>query len=330
MKFVDFLKTFVSPIRMVKYKYMSILISICIFVLGSYLLAIPARPYIVKNMDKLVENDNYLYLQSLTEMPVNDLTNAIFTELTNKQCAADETGALVCKNMGTELVDGKEVPVTLYKTSLEYTNNDGMIIHFDFVIDLFGEDNYPQYYPEREYVYSNEKFPDIDKKEYYLIVFWKDSIYYQAHPMNIASANVTHNDVKLSTLSQKAFFANIKTFDFAEFKNDTHYAKEYLVERIKVGHIPNFVGQYSLSTFIFCVIFTLVIALLFWLMFRKTGRLKSFKEYYNIAAITSILPTILVFGLMWIHINMVSYYIFVFSVYYLFVLYKINNSSKIL
>lgn len=330
MKIVNFLKSLVSPVRMVKYKYMSVLISICIFVLGSYLLAVPARPYIVKNMDKLVENDNYLYLQSLTKMPVNDENNLVFKELEDKQCAADETGTLVCKNMGTETVDGVDVEKTLYKTSLEYTNNDGMIIHFDFVIDLFDEDNNPQYYPEREFVYSNEKFPDVDKKEYYLIVFWKDSIYYQAHPFNIASANVVHDDVKISTLSQKAFFGNIKSFDFSEFKNDTFHAKNYLVERIKVGHIPNFVGQYSLSTFIFCVIFTLVISLLFWLMFRKTGRLKSFKEYYNIAAIVSILPTLLVFGLMWIHINMVSYYIFVFSIYYLFVLYKINNSSRIM
>ena len=55
MKIVNFLKSLVSPVRMVKYKYMSVLISICIFVLGSYLLAVPARPYIVKNMDKLVE-----------------------------------------------------------------------------------------------------------------------------------------------------------------------------------------------------------------------------------------------------------------------------------
>ena len=115
MKIVNFLKSLVSPVRMVKYKYMSVLISICIFVLGSYLLAVPARPYIVKNMDKLVENDNYLYLQSLTKMPVNDENNLVFKELQDKQCAADETGTLVCKNMGTETVDGVEVEKTLYK-----------------------------------------------------------------------------------------------------------------------------------------------------------------------------------------------------------------------
>lgn len=330
MKIVNFLQSLVSPVKMIKYKYMSILIAICLFVLESYLLAVPARPYINKNMDSLIANDNYLYLQSITEMPVEEEINKVFIDLQNKECAVDENGSLVCNNMGTETIDGKEVPITLYKTSLEYTNDKGMIIHFDFVIDLFDENGNVQYYPEREFVYSNDKFPDIDEKEYYLIVFWKDSIYYQAHPTNIASANVIHNDVTLSTLSQKAFYINIETFDFNNFKNDVFYAKDYLIERIKVGHIPNFVGQYSLSTFIFTVIFTLVVSLLFWLMFRKTGRLKSFKEYYNIAAISSILPSILVFALMWIHVNMCSYYIFVFSVFYLFVLYKINNSSKIM
>lgn len=330
MKIVEFFKSLVSPVKMVKYKYMSVLIAICIFVLESYLLAVPAKPYINKNMDSLIAEDNYLYLQSITEIPVNDETSLVFTELQNKECAVTEDGSLECKNMGTEIVDGEEVPVTLYQTSLEYTNEEGMIIHFDFVIDLFDSEGNPQYYPERKFVYSDDAFPDIDTKEYYLIVFWKDSIYYQAHPTNIASANVVHNEATLSTLSQKAFYVNIETFDFANFRNDTFYAKDYLVERIKVGHIPNFVGQYSLSTFIFTVIFTLVITLLFWLMFRKTGRLKKFKEYYNIAAISSILPSLLVFGLMWIHVNMCSYYIFVFSVFYLFVLYKINNSSKIM
>ncbi len=204
---------------MVKYKYMSVLISICIFVLGSYLLVVPARPYIVKNMDKLVENDNYLYLQSLTKMPVNDENNLVFLKnYKTNNVQADETGTLVCKNMGTETVDGVEVEKTLYKTSLEYTNKDGMIIHFDFVIDLFDEDNNPQYYPEREFVYSNEKFPDVDKKEYYLIVFWKDSIYYQAHPFNIASANVVHDDVKISTLSQKLSLETLKVLIFLNLR----------------------------------------------------------------------------------------------------------------
>ena len=332
MQILEFFKSLVMPSKMVKYKFMSILISICIFVLASYLLAVPARPFITKNMDKLVEENNYLYLQSIENIPVNEEMNKVFIELQSKECAVDETGNLVCNNMGTEIVDGKEVPITLYETSLEYVREDGMKIHFTFVIDLFNEKNEPQYYPERKFVYSDEKFPDIDNTEYYLIVFWKDSLYYQAHPTNIKSANVTHGEIILTELSQKAFFINLMdtgSFSFENFKNDTFYAKAYLLERIMTGHIPNYVGQYSLSTFIFTVIFTLILTMLFWLFFRKSGRLKKFKEYYNIAAISSVVPTILVFILMWIEMNMLSYYIFIFSVFYLFVLYKINNSSKI-
>ena len=334
MKILDFFKSLVIPQRMVKFKYMSILISICIFVLASYLLAVPARPYITKNMDEFVEENNYLYLQSLSQMVVNPETTAIWSEVQSKECRVDENSVLICDNMGTEVVDGEEVPVTLYQTELEYVREDGMNMHFTIVIDLWKdvEKEILNYYPERSFVYSEEKFPDVDNTEYYLIVFWRDSIYYQAHPTGISTANVIHNDIQLS---QKAFYINLQetgaggAIDFENFENDTFYARSYLLERIMTGHIPNFVGQYSLSTFIFTVIFTLILTLFFWLIFRKSGRLKKFKEYYNIAAISSILPTIVTFILMWIELNMVSYYIFIFSVFYLFVLYKINNSSKI-
>lgn len=338
MKVLDFFKSLVVPQRMVKFKYMSILISICIFVLASYLLAVPARPYITKNMDKFVSENNYLYLQSLSEMEVNEETTAVWKEVQSKECRVDENSVLICDNMGTEIVDGEEKPITLYQTELEYVRkNDGMNIHYTIVIDLWNdvEKEILNYYPERHFVYSDEKFPNIDNTEYYLIVFWRDSIYYQAHPTGISTANVVHNNIQLSELSQKAFYINLQetgadgAIDFEMFKEDTFYARDYLLERIMTGHIPNFVGQYSLSTFIFTVIFTLILTLFFWLIFRKSGRLKTFKEYYNIAAISSILPTIVTFILMWIELNMVSYYIFIFSVFYLFVLYKINNSSKI-
>ena len=257
MQILEFLKSLVFPSKMVKYKFMSILISICIFVLASYLLAVPARPFITKNMDKFVEESNYLYLQSIDNMPVNEEMNKVFIDLQNKECAVDETGNLVCNNMGTEIVDGKEVPVTLYQTEAEYVNEAGMKIHFTFVIDLFNEKNEPQYYPERKFVYSDEKFPDIENTEYYLIVFWKDSLYYQAHPTNIKSANVTHEDIILTELSQKAFFINLMdtgSFSFENFKNDTFYAKAYLLERIMTTSTGSVFSLIILTIGIFMII----------------------------------------------------------------------------
>ena len=42
------------PSRMAKYRYISILVSICIFILSSYLLAIPIKYYITNHIDEMV------------------------------------------------------------------------------------------------------------------------------------------------------------------------------------------------------------------------------------------------------------------------------------
>ena len=76
--------------------------------------------------------------------------------------------------------------------------------------------------------------------------------------------------------------------------------------------------------------FTLIVALLFSLLFRKNGRLKKFKEYYNIASIANFVPLIITFIFTWFNPAWFgTVYLTVFTIYYLFVLYRINNSSEL-
>jgi len=67
---------------------------------------------------------------------------------------------------------------------------------------------------------------------------------------------------------------------------------------------------------------------LFWLIFRKNGKLTTFKEYFNLAAISSILVTVLVFIIGWFWSQVFGYYLFAFMGFYLFVLYKINSAPN--
>lgn len=70
----------------------------------------------------------------------------------------------------------------------------------------------------------------------------------------------------------------------------------------------------------------LIFIFMFWLVFKRTGRLKYFKEYYNIAAISSIAPLLLTFVAAWFLPDVIEWYIFIFAVYYIYVLYRINNA----
>ena len=104
----------------------------------------------------------------------------------------------------------------------------------------------------------------------------------------------------------------------------------YLLGKFEVGYRLIAVASIRLQLFVYIIVFTLVITLLFSLLFKKNGRLKTIKEYYNIASLANIVPAIIAFILMWINPVIVgSAYLFIFTVYYLFVLYRINNSPEI-
>lgn len=316
------------PSRMAKYRYISVLISVCIFILASYLLAIPAKTYITKNIDTMVTENNYLSLQSIEKMPYEPTVNAVISEIQSKECHADlnDDGLfiLTCDNLALD-DKGK----SFYENDIIYLNDNDITINIHVVIDLFNTStDEARYNPTEKFVYSEEKFPSIETNEYYLLILWPGALYYQAHPLGVNEANITHGETILKESYSNASFKDIG-FNTNLFENSGDKAGDYLVQQIKVGYIPSYTNSYSLLTFFFCVIFPLLLVFLFWIFFRKTGRLKTFKEYYNIAALASIIPTIATFIAIWFAPGIISnLYLFGFSAYYLFVLYRINNSAN--
>jgi len=328
MVIINFLKSLVMPSRMAKYRYISILISVCIFILSSYLLAIPAKYYITNNIDEMVSEHNYLSLQAISKIRYEPAINDVISEIQSKECHADvnedKLFILTCDNL--ELDEQKKA---LYETDLVYVNDQDITINIHFVIDIFDTaTDEASYKPAEKFIYSEEAFPNIQTNEYYLIILWPGALYYQAHPQGIGDANITHGETLLKENYSNASFKDIG-FSTTHFNHSGADAGAYLTQQIKAGYIPSYTSSYSLLTFFFCVIFPLLLVFLFWIFFRKTGRLKAFKEYYNIAALSSIIPTIVTFIAIWFAPGIISnLYLFGFSAYYLIVLYRINNSAN--
>ena len=211
---------------------------------------------------------------------------------------------------------------TYYERDFSYVNDNGIKQNFKFVIDFTKE-----YVSKSPYTVDNFEC-DYLNQDYYFILVYKNAVFYQANLNGINDKNVIRDDKALQCLgynisvSKLPFdLTNMVPTDFPLFLYD------YVVD----GYSSLAISNFSIISLIYLVGFTLVVSLLFSFLFRKTGRMKKFKEYYNIASIANIVPLVITFIVMWINPAWFgTVYLVVFAVYYLFVLYRINNSSEII
>lgn len=328
MQVVNFFKSFVSPIRMVKYRYMSVLISLCIFILASYLLAIPRCVYLSKNVDKLITEDNYYYLHCLTELPGHDdAINAELEKIQSLELKVDEVGKL----SSDKLVDAEGKKTNFYQTELSYVNDKGRTVKITIVFDLFEKEADMKYDYSKEFTYNEELFPDIENVEYYLVLFRTDKVIYIGNPLMISEANVKRDEVLLTNLSCLSMNSS-SYYTPSKMGSDGETFGKYMASIIGFGFVQTENSSYSIFVFIFCAFFPLILIFVFWLCCRKTGRLKTFKEYYNIGAICSVLPILASFIFSWISpLSDMLFTVFImsFCLYYLYMLYKINSTMEI-
>jgi hypothetical protein len=84
-----------------------------------------------------------------------------------------------------------------------------------------------------------------------------------------------------------------------------------------------------INLFLIAFLFPLLFITIYWLVFKRTGKLRYFKEYYNIAAIASLVPLLIVFVIAWFLPVVINWYMFAFGLYYLYILYRVNNAREI-
>lgn len=211
--------------------------------------------------------------------------------------------------------------VSYYKKEYVYTNENNKKIHLTFIIDLDA-----QTLAQSTVEYDEKIHQNILNEEYYYITIANNYISYQAHPKGIDAALKT-SETKLQSAQIMVPYSNTGEFSINDLQ--TSDVPEYLLSKLEIGYALFASSSLELQMFIYCIVFTFVVSILFFILFRKNGRLKTLKEYYNIASIANIIPSIVCFIIMWFSPVLVgSIYLFVFAVYYLLVLYRINNSPE--
>jgi hypothetical protein len=271
---------------------MSVIISIAIFFLGSYVLAFPQSQIISKKRYQLVDEQNAYSLN-------------IFSKI-------DEEGLTLLRNTGCKVENGT---ITCSPTVQEGeplifdVKNEDKNAHIYLVFDLYDVTDSqatPKYNINEQF---NKKTDFIQGDEYYLLVFYLDRLHYQAPDHAKQFQYTTEVDLDLTTID------NGKLISY----------------RIMDLYIPEIKSQNSFNTFISCVIYTFLIILILWVFFKTTGSLFTLKEFYNIGAIASIVPLALIFTLSWLlpGLTLMFYFSSVFGVYYLIMILLINNKTKI-
>lgn len=321
------LKKYFNPKYFLKFKSMNIIISICIFVIFSFLLGMPIGQNKINSVRDIYEKYNYDVLE---EIPDTEEISEKLSELISLECRVGD---------GIELTCGKvEEKYALYETQIEFEKN-GITKRITLVVDLFDipdvylerPDAKINYNPKEKFVLSETGPYQVEENvENYLIIFWSDALYFQAHPFGTDALKIEHNGNLLRTDTMKIFYQNnIPEFDIFDINPNGPEFGKYLLEQFITGNANTLkLRSYTLA-FLVGVFFTLIIVLLIWVFFRKRDVLKTVKEYYNIAAIVSIPLFIVFFFILWFVPQAISVFIFFFSLLYLLVIYSLNTSEEL-
>lgn len=321
MKVLEFLKSFVFPTKMVRFRNMSALISLLIFVLSTYLLSLPLGKALADGVRAEKKAYNFQAVHEAAEY-LDEAGKEILDEIINLECAIGEDGLLACVNLETNF---KEYEIVYEK--------DGIKKHIHVFFDFYDQEKEeePAIDLEKEFSIENEKYEYVENEEHYFIVFTKNNLYFQAHQLEMGDKEkdmeITHNEERLVLFKGGLDYANFMPGFSLKLEDGDEFG-DYVIDMYLGGLSEYYRSMSFIITFLVSIVFLLLMVLLFWLFFRKTGRLQRFKEYFNTAAIASIIPLLLTFGLAWIFPIILNYYIFIFSLFYLFALFRINNMPK--
>lgn len=320
MKKLKQLSSYLDPKRLIRFKDMNIIISICIFVIASFILGGPVGRNKIAAEDRILENYNY---QVLSEIPNTSDARNIINQIISKECKVNDRKVLECSSFNGE-----------FYNVLSFETEYGIKKNIHFVIDIFDISTVyigkvdPNYEPRERFILDEIGY--VENTEDYLIRFASDSLYFQAHPFGINSLGKKHGNITLKTEVNQVYYQSVLP-DFAiDSENLTpEDFGSYLLDQLIIGNQNKIKLKAYTLTFLIGVLFTLITIIILWIFFRKNGLIKKFNEYYNIAAVTSIPISIIFFIFLWFFPNLINIYIFVFSLIYVLVLYKINTSEEI-
>ena len=370
---LNFLKSLILPTKMVKYRYMSVLLGIILFVLSAILLTIPVGSYYKNNSYRLIEERNLIGLRDLLQAPTDEGSNAYQELLEMKEAGFKVEYHETDKNFQlTYKVDGVIVNEHRSLYEFNYLNNEDVIVYFHIYVDIFNiekdknlaendkekilpptkiksdqdlKDNfsfidYTNLSAEEKneligsyYVRANKSdnddnihFKPSKDENHIFMILGTDSLYYSHY-------NVIKEADEYVENPENSIAKNYWTMDYSFDANEmiNYNAKSSLdnfARLIGKGFAASLSIVSQFSVFLYVFLFPMIIVLMVFILFRKSGRLQSLKEYFNVAAISTVIPVLITFIVSWFYVEAYSFYVFVFATYYLLMVLKINTVKE--
>ena len=340
-----FLKSLVLPRSMARHRNMSALFSVCIVVLTCYLFSLPVGNYYLDNKGIFLtfEEDYMVALTGVDES--NQKANEIAEKIKNCGLTYDSTGNLILKEeLGS---DYKYIDQFTFSHTFEKKDEDGnpinenvnFVVHlgvyFDTDSDEDGPDELVSFEDSQMHLDFNN-IPVVEGEKQVLVVFTKNAIVYQVGQNKEVTEETTELEKSVyesSTslyipLQTQILFTSLM-FNPLNLGETGHSLLMEVATILSYNYASTNYMMYVLFSIIpSCILFPLIISLLFWLCFKKNGQIKRFKEYFNVCAISTIIPAILCFIVAWFYVYIVEYYVFIFSLYFLFVIFRINTDKQ--
>lgn len=289
---MDFLKSLIFPLKMRRFRNMSVLIAILIFIVSTYLAIVPIK-YKHSKPKYVIPTNAYL------TKDFNDATTDFdYNEIKNKNYAVENNSTLTADD----------------KTTTVYTINglvDNTNYKFYFVFDFENEgfsataDLYETY--------------NLEKEKSSCILLFTTSYY----ELQNTKEETVNEEVRLTYNTLQGSTYRDFDLDFASFNNTEEFLDAISIVLAKL-YGAMYVSAFTLTCALMMFLLPLVLIVIMWLVLRNKGSITKFKEYYNVAALATIVPTLIAFGIEWFWPQVVNFYTTAFVVYYLFVIYRIN------
>ena len=320
MKILEVIQSLIVPNHMYKRRKMKVLFSILIMVLGIYALSSPISYHFSEHKYEVIETNfdfhvfNYVDDEDLVSYPITDAEKDKYNMVSMSDLKA--LGLTVSAHgffnqdkveAGKEYVLKSVVPVK----DAEGTITDYTIYYVHIVFET-GE----------ERVYDiEEKFDKLPKENdifnHFLIVFYSDGFTYR-------SKYEISNKLNPTTI----FYDSKIDIDFSQIEKgiDISYP---IIDMM----VPMYKYQYQLRSALYVVLFPCIMALLFAFILKGTGLIKGFKEYFNMAAVSSIPLLLFIMIASFINLpicNMLfQWYPYIYIIYYFIIIVVTNRKPRL-
>lgn len=321
MKVLEYIQSLIVPTHMYKRRKINILISLLIMILGIFALSTPIASHLSKmRYETLGEAYDFKVFEYAD--PEDLLSNPVTDEERSKYniLSFDELKALGVSisahgiNNDDKIEAGKEY---VLKANIPVYDNEGSITsytsYFIHIVFDYGEDTN---------IYDiEEKFDKLPKENdefnHFLLVFYEHGFIYR-------SKYEINNKLSPSMI---LYNSGIEIeFSLLEKASDISYP---IIDMM----IPMLRYQYQLRAALYVILFPTIMSLLFSVVLKNTGIIRGFKEYFNLAAVSSIPLLLFCMIASFINVGMANLifqnYSFIYIIYYFIVVVITNKKPRV-